>query len=525
MVDPPEIWPRDALPKGTVLNGYRLERVIGRGGFGITYRGSDAIDQVFAVKECFPRQFATRQGTEVFPGDPTEAQAFDDCLARFTKEAKALKQLSSVGAAGDGVVKVATFFEANGTAYIVMEYLTGESLDSVIKAQPGGLPEEQVRFLLPRLLHAVGCVHDAGLLHRDIKPANIFLRDDGRPVLIDFGAARSSIQGQTVTYTQIFSEGYAPIEQFAGTRQGPFSDIYALGATLYRVIGGTTVDSFTRHQAVLRGKRDPQIPAVKVGAGRYSPALLKAIDAAMTVDPEDRPRSVHDLQSLLSDDTVAADLPLRAPPKHPPQPPLVPSPSEIRPELRPEARPPQRRSRIGLVIALVLVAAVLIGGGAWGVMWLQAHQTEALRDAEEAGRRAAAEEAERKAAADKQAADAAAASTRRATAAQAAAKGAAERARAVVAALGLDAKTFLGAADALLAQGDSELTRGAFDAAVADFTKASALIGPATNSYLEQQAVASAKLSQTKLAAGDTEGAQAALTLARKIRQAESGMQ
>ncbi len=120
-------------------------------------------------------------------------------------------------------------------------------------------------------------------------------------MLIDFGAARTTSQGRTITFTQIFSEGYAPIEQFAGTRQGPFSDVYALGATLYRAIGGTAVDSFTRHQALLRGQRDPQPPAAQIGGGRYDERLLGAIDAAMVVSPEERPQSVGALLALLGD--------------------------------------------------------------------------------------------------------------------------------------------------------------------------------------------------------------------------------
>ena len=295
-------WERDALPRGTMLHGYRIDAIIGRGGFGITYRASDAIDQVFAVKEYLPRQFAMRDGSDVVPTGTSVREGYQDCLGRFVKEARALLRLSSIGAAGEGVVKVATLFEANGTAYIVMEYLAGQPLEALIKAHPQGLPEAELRPLMLHLMRAVGCVHEAGILHRDIKPANILLREDGRPVLIDFGATRGISQGETATYTQIFSEGYAPIEQFAGAEQGPFSDIYALGSTLYRAVGGKTVDSFTRHQALLKGRPDPQPPAVEIGAGRYDPLLLLMIDRAMRVAPEERPQSIAELQALLEDD-------------------------------------------------------------------------------------------------------------------------------------------------------------------------------------------------------------------------------
>jgi serine/threonine protein kinase len=314
MSSPTQSWPRDALPNGTVLNGYRIDRVLGRGGFGITYQAVDGIDQVFALKECFPRQFCARDGEAVAAGDEGEAGPFADCLGRFIQEARALRQLSALGTASGGIVKVVTYFEANGTAYIVMEHVGGTSLDAVIRAAPQGLPEDRLRPILLNLAQAVACVHEAGLLHRDIKPGNILVREDGRPVLIDFGAARGARHGMTVTYTQIYSESYAPIEQFAGAKQGPYSDIYALGATLYRAIGGKSVDSFTRHQAILRGKPDPLAPAVEFGAGRYSRDLLRTIDCALIVAPEDRPQSIADLLRLLDADEAALAETKLAPP-------------------------------------------------------------------------------------------------------------------------------------------------------------------------------------------------------------------
>ena len=296
-----ENWPRDALPQGTLLYGYRIEKILGRGGFGITYRALDRIEQSFALKECFPRQFAVRQGMEVLPADAEAAEGLRDCLSRFIREARALLQLSQRGAAGDTAVKVVTFFETNGTAYLVMEFLEGESLEQWIRATAGGIPEERLSGILQGVLHAVGSAHDAGLLHRDIKPSNILLRQDGRPVLIDFGAVRAVAGGgQTQTFTQIYSESYAPIEQITGGPQGPYSDLYALGATFYRAIGGTTVDALTRHVAAMSGKPDPLVPAAAIGAGRYRPALLAAIDAALRIPASERPQTVGDFLALLA---------------------------------------------------------------------------------------------------------------------------------------------------------------------------------------------------------------------------------
>ena len=210
-------WPRDALAPETVLNGYRLVGILGRGGFGITYKAVDQIDQRFAVKECFPHQFAVREGSMVRPTSAALAPTYAQCLERFTREARALTLFTREDAACDGVVKVRTFFQANGTAYIVMEFLDGHPLDKMIAAHPDGLPEPLLTCLLGTLLPALARVHDAGLLHRDIKPANIFVRRNGRPVLLDFGAARTQTGGEQLT--QVYTETYAPIEQIEGLDQ------------------------------------------------------------------------------------------------------------------------------------------------------------------------------------------------------------------------------------------------------------------------------------------------------------------
>jgi serine/threonine protein kinase len=297
---------RDALPLGTVIHGYTIRAVLGRGGFGTTYHATDQLDQSFAIKEYFPRQFAVRQGLEVVAGSEQDRANLADCRQRFLFEAKTLCQLGKT-AADDGIVKVLTFFEANGTAYIVMEFLSGETLEEALKRTPGGLPSEQLRSFLRRILSSLARVHGAGLVHRDIKPANIFIREDGRPVLIDFGSARNASPNQDTTYTQIFSGSYAPIEQISGSPQGTFSDIYALGAVCYRAIGGTLADAFTRHQSMLRGRPDPLVPAVQLGVDRYPMHLLRMVDRALAVNPEDRPQAAKELLAALDNATGASD--------------------------------------------------------------------------------------------------------------------------------------------------------------------------------------------------------------------------
>jgi serine/threonine protein kinase len=146
---------------------------------------------------------------------------------------------------------------------------------------------------------ALDAVHQAGLLHRDLKPANIALRDNGQPVLIDFGAVRVSSQGQTTMYTKVYTSGYAPIEQVDGLEQGPMSDLYGFGATFYRAIGGTLQPAQDRDRATRRGNSDPQKPAIELGAGRYPTAVLRALNEALRVEPAERPLSVRDMATFL----------------------------------------------------------------------------------------------------------------------------------------------------------------------------------------------------------------------------------
>ena len=299
LVTSPAPQHRDALAPGTVLNGYQLLAVIGRGGFGITYRANDLLDQSFAVKEFFPRQFAMRAGMEVVVASESDQGIFVECRRRFLAEAQLLAVLGRNGGT-PGIVRVATFFEANNTAYSIMELLTGETLDDVFRMQGGALSPQRVVSLMRGILTPLARVHEAGFLHRDIKPANILIRPDGVPVLIDFGSARDIGLNTNTTFTQVYSGRYAPIEQMMhGTAQGPFSDIYSVGGVAYRAIGGTLVDARAR-QAALGHALDPLVPAVEVGRDRYPASLLTTIDKALAVAARDRPQRVEEMLNLLN---------------------------------------------------------------------------------------------------------------------------------------------------------------------------------------------------------------------------------
>ena len=263
-------WPSFALPRGTVVNGYRIERILGSGGFGITYLAIDLLDQRFAIKEYYPRQFASREHMTVRPSTIEDAALFEECRERFLREAQALVHLGRVAGASDGIVRVQTYFEAFGTCFLVMDYVEGPSLASVFRQEPGGLAPTRVRSLLTQLLSSIRVVHRAGLVHRDIKPANVILREGDRLVLIDFGATRQATPSEATTYTQIYSGGYGPPEQVLGLRQGEFSDIYAIGAVCYRAIGGTVMDLLARQNSLAAGRADPQPSAASIGARTLS---------------------------------------------------------------------------------------------------------------------------------------------------------------------------------------------------------------------------------------------------------------
>ena len=313
---PEPAWPSFALPRGTEINGYRLDQILGSGGFGITYLATDLLRQRFAIKEYYPQQFASRQDMTVRPTTVEDAPLFDECRERFLREAEALVLLGrAAGGINEGIVRVRTYFEAYGTCFLVMDYVEGDSLADVIRRDPG-LSAARLRALLVQLLSSIRLVHQAGLLHRDIKPANIIIREGDRLVLIDFGATRQATPTETTSYTQIYSGGYGPPEQMLGLRQGEYSDIYAIGAVCYRALGGRLSDPLARQNSLAAGFADPQTPAVVVGEGRYPRRLLEAIDAALVVDPLQRLQSADAMLQALGPEeaVVAGAAPSVAPP-------------------------------------------------------------------------------------------------------------------------------------------------------------------------------------------------------------------
>ncbi|HEY7610130.1 MAG TPA: protein kinase [Alphaproteobacteria bacterium] len=349
---------RHALPKGYEIEGYRMEKVLGAGGFGITYLAHEiSINRKVAIKEYLPNGIAARgrDDVSVHPLSSSDRENFQWGLERFRKEAQTLVTFHH-----SNIVTVYRYFEANGTAFLVMAYEDGESLAKILE-RAGTLTEEEINDILVPLLSGLEHVHKAGFLHRDIKPGNIYIRRDGSPVLLDFGAARQALGGRSQSLTSIVSAGYAPFEQYT-TRgnQGPWTDIYAFGGVLYRATtGDRPPDSPDRI------RDDPYVPAVKAAAGKYSETLLAAIDAALEVDEAHRPQNVAEWRALFAGQPLAPRP--EATPRGGDSATLRPgqgSSAQLatgRPATAATAAPRQRR---GVLAAAVIAGGLLVLGGA-----------------------------------------------------------------------------------------------------------------------------------------------------------------
>jgi serine/threonine protein kinase len=286
--------PLDVLPVGYRLDDFRIIEVLGKGGFGITYKAIDErLERQVAIKEYLPRDYAFRgEASAVLPRGDAEKPTFEWGLARFVDEARALALFRH-----RNIISVLRYLEANGTAYLVMEYEEGEDLDRWLQRHSTVTESQLVTEILLPVLDGLEKVHTKNLLHRDIKPGNIFIRTDGSPVLIDFGASRAHGAQASTNMTAIVSAGYSPFEQYGGgnSKQGPWTDLYALAGTMYRMISGLPpVDAIGRMQG------QPFTPAVEIGRGRYSAGVLAAIDRALSLDAKDRPQSVAEFRALVT---------------------------------------------------------------------------------------------------------------------------------------------------------------------------------------------------------------------------------
>jgi serine/threonine protein kinase len=288
----------DALPAQYRLHWYVLERVLGQGGFGITYLARDTnLDQDVAIKEYLPVDVATRRpDASVRSRTDDQGERYRWGLDRFIREARTLAKFDH-----PNIVRVHSVFEVNNTAYMVMRFERGENLAALLDRRRTLPEDELLRIVLP-ILDGLALVHGAGFIHRDIKPDNIHIREDGSPVLLDFGSARLSM-GHARTVTILVAPGYAPFEQYysTGENQGPWTDLYSLGATCYRAIAGIApMDAIARSKGILGSTREILVPAVNIGSGRYSPGFLRAVDHALQFSEKDRPQSIAEWRKELA---------------------------------------------------------------------------------------------------------------------------------------------------------------------------------------------------------------------------------
>lgn len=353
----------NALPAGYRLEEYEITRSLGDGGFGITYQGRDTrLDKRVAIKEYFPEQWARRlPDGAVAPMSHRDADDFEWGLQRFLEEAQTLAKFDH-----PNIVRASRIIPANGTAYIVMDFVDGEPLDKILERQKT-LDLPRVRRILEKLVEGLECVHELNFLHRDIKPANVIMRT-GRdePVLIDFGSARETVQNKTQALTALVSKGYAPHEQYAteSDNQGPWTDLYAVAALGYRALTGAPPP-----EGNSRWESDAYVPLDE----SHSPdsRLCRAINESLRVRTRDRPRDAaawFEIAGTETSTTIRSEIPLGTTPDRT----RLRSEQDERPPA--VARPPVRRPgsprgvyAVAAAAALLIVVALLANGVDWNV--------------------------------------------------------------------------------------------------------------------------------------------------------------
>jgi formylglycine-generating enzyme required for sulfatase activity/serine/threonine protein kinase len=357
-----------ALQPGYMLNEYQIEKKLGEGGFGITYLATDThLDMRVAIKEYLPSDFAMRQSdVTIAPKSPALKEGFDWGLNAFIDEAKTIAQFDA-----PNIVKIHRFFKANGTAYIVMEYCDAGSLNMRIMATP--LSEDATRALLVELIKGLQVVHGNHIFHRDIKPDNIMFRKNGTPVLIDFGAARQSIGGQTRTVTSMVTPGFAPPEQYSqNTKFGPWTDIYALAAVAFACLKGHKPSD-----AVQRMVDDDYQPLCH---GAQVSGFLRGIDWGLQLSANQRPQDLTSWiaswdsgivpDSVSSDNTVLLSSDDNTVLQ---QPPSVSHSSAH--QVKEPIQPTSGGGRLKLIVISIIVF-VLLGAGYFGFSYFQQEKVD-----------------------------------------------------------------------------------------------------------------------------------------------------
>ena len=351
-----------ALPDGTRLRDqYRIDEVLGVGSFGITYRAQDErLDTTVAIKEYYPHDIAGRTQSRLTlePYDAADETVFSYGRDRFIEEGRTLARFDH-----PNIVGVRSYFEAHGTGYLVMDFYEGQTLAAYLAEQGGTVPEGEAIDIVQKVLQGLHPVHEEGLLHRDIDPQNIYRTEEGRVVLLDFGAARVAMEERSEEQTAVFKPGYAPYEQYSAEgEQGPWTDVYACAATLYTCLTGVKPPEATR-----RVQEDALVPPHEISE-EISLDTSVAVRKGLAINPQQRPSSVEAFSALLEknptpDDADGAPRPLsapEAPTEQAPPPDHGPSPSD-------RASGPLDRTVRNATLIVGLLSALI--GTAWGFGW------------------------------------------------------------------------------------------------------------------------------------------------------------
>lgn len=293
----------DTLAIGSDLRGYRLEGILGQGGFGIVYRAKhQELGIQVAIKEYCPIEISARRGSNIVPRSPACEHNYNDGLIRFKEEASRLIEFQLC----PNIVSCRDFFRLNGTAYLVMEYVNGLPLSELVRGreeQHRPFEENDLLTVILPLLDSLTILHGADVLHRDIKPSNVLIRySDGRPILIDFGAAKQGVAERTKSFAP-YTPGYAAFEQIGDGTLGSWTDIYGLGALMWRIMSNgcpsSPVAVERRVYDISRGKPDPLNLAQEMGKGRFSESILSAIDKSLAINEDERVQDCIELCRLL----------------------------------------------------------------------------------------------------------------------------------------------------------------------------------------------------------------------------------
>ncbi|MES9940376.1 MAG: serine/threonine-protein kinase [Candidatus Thiodiazotropha sp. 6PLUC2] len=290
---------RDSMPEGTEIDCYVIMKVVASGGFSLIYlaEDEDTQDEVI-IKEFLPKKLARRSSNgKVVPLEEKQIDNFNRSLRLFYQEAKVLASLRH-----PNIVQVRGFFLANNTGYLVMDHERGKNLASYIKKRSGSLSTRFIMTVFPPILDALSQIHSRSLLHLDIKPSNIHLRTGGNPLLLDFGAVHE-VRNEGTRTGRVVTTGFSPVEQYYQSGNvGPWSDVYAIGASMRACLDGKAPPS-----AIERHAKEKLKPAARIYRRRYPAAMLEAIDWAMEIDYEKRPQNASELLNALQDNNSAID--------------------------------------------------------------------------------------------------------------------------------------------------------------------------------------------------------------------------